>query len=271
MDLAYELSVATRLAEKAGHMALSLRPQLIVSYKPQGQGPVTNIDQALNDYLCQELVAAFPHDRIISEEADEDHDLDVQKGRTWFIDPIDGTTALVAGTDDFVVMIGLAIDGIARLGVIFQPTTNLLWRGIYGSNSYAERLHHTSLSKLAVHQQTFNTLRIIASISHNSLRQKAMIRALSPSQVIQRSSIGLKAMLILDDEADFYVAWSKSIKLWDTCAPCAIINAAGGYIASIDEQPLSFLGALTHGKPIIIARQAPTPETMSILQAIAKA
>lgn len=268
MDLSHELSIATHLAQEAGRMALSLRPQLMVSYKPHGQGPVTNVDHAISTFLCQELAAAFPHDRIISEEGGEDHGVDVAEGRTWFIDPIDGTTALVAGTDDFVVMIGLAIDGIARLGVIYQPTANLLWRG---QNGHAERFHNGSSTKLTVVQKAPHRLRIIASISHASLRQKAMIRALSPSQIIQRSSIGLKAMLILDDEADFYVAWSKSIKLWDTCAPCAIINAAGGYIASIDEKPLLFLGALSHGKPIIIARSQPSRDTFNILKNIAQA
>ena len=54
-----------------------------------------------------------------------------------------------------------------------------------------------------------------------------MIEALKPKIVTYQSSIGLKAMTILDRHADLYVAWSRHIKKWDTCAPAAIIKAAG--------------------------------------------
>lgn len=258
MDLDRELSIATNLAKQAGVIALDARKHLMVSYKSHGQGPVTNVDHAVDSYLCAQLQKAFPDDLIISEESNDEPREPIGGGRVWFIDPIDGTTALVAGTDDFVVMIGLAIDGVARLGVVYQPTTDILWRGIVGQESRAERIERNNHQPLTLKKSPLHSgLTIIASISHKSLRQRAMLKVLNPQNIIYRSSIGLKAMLILDGEADFYVAWSQQIKLWDTCGPAAIIAAASGHISLIDNQPLQFAGSISHDRPIVIARCTP--------------
>ena len=50
--------------------------------------------------------------------------------RTWYVDPIDGTRDYLDGDDGFTVMIGLARDGIACLGVVYQPETLPIWLGI---------------------------------------------------------------------------------------------------------------------------------------------
>jgi 3'(2'), 5'-bisphosphate nucleotidase len=270
MNLLHELQVATELARQAGQIALDLRQRLITTYKPAGQGPVTNVDHAVDDFICSGLKKAFPDDGIISEESFVDEGAPLGNGRVWFVDPIDGTTALVAGTDDFVIMIGLAIDGVARVGVVYQPTADILWRGLACEQRLAERIEKGGTKPIAamLKDPPQANLTIIASISHKSLRQAAMIQALKPKNIMYRSSIGLKAMLILDGEADFYVAWSKKIKLWDTCAPAAITAASGGYISGINEQPLQFSGAIDHGQPIMIARFTPDEQFLSLLATV---
>lgn len=271
MNLDHEFQVASDLARKAGVIALDVRDRIMFSYKPDGQGPVTNVDYAVDQFLCEAIKKAFPSDMVISEESYVADGVPLGMGRVWFIDPIDGTSALVAGTEEFVIMIGLSINGVARLGVVYQPTTDFLWRGIFSDQCLSEKIEHGMAHPMAppIPCPKPSKLTVIASMAHKSLRQRAMIQALSPAKVIFSSSIGLKAMLILDGEADFYVAWSKKIKLWDTCAPAAIIAAASGNISGINGQPLVFLGSIDHGFSIMIARFKPDKHLMAMLAAIA--
>ena len=63
---------------------------------------------------------------------------------------------------------------------------------------------------------------------------------------VWRGSAGLKVALIVDDEADAYVTASRRIKLWDTCAPAALLLAAGGAVTTLAGAPLSYEGPAAH-------------------------
>jgi 3'(2'), 5'-bisphosphate nucleotidase len=273
MDLSSELALAEKLVRKAGSMALDLRNQLVITEKPHGQGPVTNADILIGRYLCQEIATAYPKDRIVSEESFSDNEPEIGDGRIWFIDPIDGTSSYVLGNDDFVVMIGLVIGGIPRMGVIFQPVYNLLWRAIFTGtdDGYAEKISNNQPPHHLVSRSEIpHDLRLIASRTHRSRKQDALIKLLHPKTVIFRSSIGLKAMMILDQRADLYVAWSKHIKMWDTCAASAVILAAQGHISFIDGQSLTFNGPINHNGPILMANFKPNHALINTLALIDK-
>ena len=53
---------------------------------------LTNIDLAIEETLIAEIKESFPTDNIISEEFNPEGKV---LGRTWVIDPIDGTSNLI--------------------------------------------------------------------------------------------------------------------------------------------------------------------------------
>src|SRR5207248_2969495 len=59
----------------------------------------------------------FPGDAVLGEE----HGLDGTGGRTWVLDPIDGTKNFAAGIQIWGTLIALAEDGLPVLGVISAP------------------------------------------------------------------------------------------------------------------------------------------------------
>lgn len=272
MDLTKELIIAEELARIAGHMALAMRDELVVNHKPNGEGPVTNADIAIDNFIVDELRKKFPNDNIISEESYRGRDEHIIAGRTWLIDPIDGTASYILGHDDFVIMIGLAIDGIARLGVIFQPAKKILWRGVALDDK------HEATRQEGQQQSILNSttpylrpdlLTIIASHYHRTPKQTEMLKRLKPAQIIYKSSIGLKAMMITEKRADLYVAWSKRIKMWDTCAPTAILTGASLHVSFLDGKSLNFSGSLEHGRSVIFANFHPNEIMLEELNAIA--
>src|SRR5262245_38967281 len=124
-----ERKLAERLAKQAGQIVLELYDSdLSVAYKTPSD-PVTEADKRANQYLVKELQAACPADRIVAEETPQSA-ANRDAKRCWFVDPLDGTKEYIAKNGEFSVMIGLAINGAATLGVVYQPTLDKLYSGV---------------------------------------------------------------------------------------------------------------------------------------------
>lgn len=268
MDIKQEFELAKKIAREAGQIALLKQSSLIINHKPLGEGPVSDADILIDDFISSRLKKEFPHDQIISEESYQGEPVRIQ-GRVWFVDPIDGTSSYVVGRDDFVVMIGLAKDGDPILGVIYQPKTDTMWSGWrFGQARECERIRGNVSQKLLIQRETQSSenIRLIVSRTSRSKRQAQLIEAIHPLSISYQGSFGLKAMLVMEKEADFYVCWSRKIKLWDTCAPNAIIRASGALMSYLDKSPLSFNESINHDRSVMVASFEPDAAFMTLLK-----
>jgi 3'(2'), 5'-bisphosphate nucleotidase len=50
-----------------------------------------------------------------------------------------------------------------------------------------------------------------------------------------------KALLVLERRVHAYVYASRGCSLWDTCAPDAVLKAAGGMLTDVFGKPISYL------------------------------
>src|SRR6266851_9582156 len=136
-----ELRVALELAREAGEAILDFyEGPLNVEQKSSADDlePVTQADKIANELIVSRLVREFPDDGILAEESiDTEHRL--EKKRAWMIDPLDGTNGFIDGNGDFAVQIGLAEEGQAVVGVVYQPLTRVLYRAVRGQGSWIER------------------------------------------------------------------------------------------------------------------------------------
>lgn len=255
MDLSAELKVAEQLARQAGALVLTMQSTATVSHKPGDEGPVTDADIAADQIICSGLRAAFPHDTIISEESYTDGVSLPQSGRVWFVDPIDGTKDYVAKGSDYVVMIGLAIDGIATLGVVYQPAADALWRSTPGR---AEAVIRNKAHSINLSAHVLGSDGPIATLSrhHHTGFVQTLLESLGVAKQVTFGSMGLRLCKIAQGEADFYISGSRHVKLWDTCGPSAILTAAGGLATSLEGTPLNYASAISHGHPLVFANKA---------------
>ncbi len=246
-----ELNIAEALAREAGTQALLLQNQGVLRHKDNFEGPITQGDLVADQIIRQGLHKHFSKDTVITEETFEPNSPIPTTGRVWFVDPIDGTIDYAAGGQEFAVMIGLAIDGVPRVGVVFEPATQTLWRA---KPQLAERVDRNGQAfKLDICAKPVPKDGPVLAISHShpSLFVDFLAQKLPASKIIKKSSVGLKIALIADGKADAYITSAKRIKLWDTCAPTAILNAAGGALRSLQGQKLVFGGTIQHGIEII--------------------
>ncbi|MBL4819211.1 MAG: 3'(2'),5'-bisphosphate nucleotidase CysQ [Deltaproteobacteria bacterium] len=262
IDLSIELKLAELLARQAGEATLKLQHLGVARYKDNHEGPVTEGDLKAEKIIIGGIHEAFPEDLIISEESFISGTEVPKAHRIWFIDPIDGTKSYVSGGEDYAIMIGLAIDGRPKLGVIFAPATQTLWRA---QNDNAERIEpNGKIVKLNVRDKKLgpNGFRLAVSHHASSPFTHFLNDNLPVAKVIRKSSVGIKTVLVADGQADAYLSSGRNIKLWDTCGPAAILIGAGGIFSSLQSQELQFSGNIQHGIEIMAA----TPHAASLLQ-----
>jgi 3'(2'), 5'-bisphosphate nucleotidase len=233
-----ELEVARQLAREAGVILMQYyRDGARVEWKGYDD-PVTAADKAANEMLVRELSRAFPRDAILSEEAEDDA-ARLSSERVWMVDPMDGTKQFIERLDEFAVMIGLAIAGVPRVGVVFNPATDKMFYAAHGLGAYLETGMTTK--RLHVDPQT-DTRKMTAAMSrsHHSPQVDRVRNALGIAGEARSGSVGLKVGLLCEAQAHLYLHIGAKTNQWDTCGPAAILTEAGGVITDNYGQPLEF-------------------------------
>lgn len=238
--LSYELEVAREVIHRAGaQVAAIYADKTAVEWKTADE-PITMADRVSNQIIIETLRAAFPRDGLLSEETADDGSR-LSHRRVWIVDPLDGTQDFVNRTGEFVVMIGLAIDGEPALGLVYQPVADLLFIGQPGVGAWLERAGSQSLTPLQVSATaTPSQMRLVVSRSHRSPLTDAVRTALGICQERPCGSVGLKVSLLAMGQVDLYIHPSAGCKEWDVCAPHAILLAAGGQMTDCWGRPFRY-------------------------------
>jgi 3'(2'), 5'-bisphosphate nucleotidase len=264
-DYARELETARAAALAASAVVSSFAGRPLDVQTKSGDEPVTEADLAANRLIVDQLATAFPDDVILSEELPDDGSRHGAT-RVWMVDPIDGTHDFILGLPGFAVMIGLCVDGHPALGVVSQPATGKTYLGVVGGQAWLERddqrrpLRPSTLARPP-------GIRLVASKSHRSPRIDTVRRILEIEDELNIGSVGLKIGLVAEGERDLYVYTGNRTKLWDSCAPEAILLAAGGRVTDVDGKPLDYLARDLYNRRGIIASNGPLHD--HVLEAIA--
>ena len=129
MKLDAEIALAHRLADAARAAILPHFRSGLASERKPDASPVTLADRAAEEAMRTVLTAEMPDDGIHGEEFGVSPGT---TGRTWVLDPIDGTTGFLAGRPIFGTLIALVVDGWPVLGVIDQAVLGERWLGVTG-------------------------------------------------------------------------------------------------------------------------------------------
>lgn len=154
-----------------------------------------------------------------------------EKDLVIWVDPLDGTSEYTKGFLEHVtVLIGVSIRDRAVGGVLHQPyykvDDNNLGRTIWG-------LKELGCGGFVPHTTPDSKLIVTTTRSHsNELVQSALL-ALQPDEIIRVGGAGYKVLQLLEGKAHAYVFASPGCKKWDTAAPEAILEAAGGTLTDI--------------------------------------
>lgn len=116
------------VARAAGDIALE-HFRKVSTLAVESKGPldlVTAADRDVERFISGQLAKLFPDDGVFGEEGSFSSG---RSGRTWVIDPIDGTFNFVRGSHDWGVSIGLVEKGLPVYGIVNAPARNELFAG----------------------------------------------------------------------------------------------------------------------------------------------
>ncbi|XP_046671465.1 inositol monophosphatase 1-like [Homalodisca vitripennis] len=203
---------------------------------------VTETDQQVEKMLIDEISSHFPDHKFIGEESTaEGKQIEFTDSPTWIIDPIDGTMNFVHGNPNVCISIGLLINKVAEIGIIYNPVLEQLFTARRGQGAfYNDRPIKVSDKKemsealLAIEFGTSRNPEKMEVVLHN-------VRKLYPL-VHGMRSLGSAAMDIASvamGGADAYCEFG--IHAWDMAAGEIIVREAGGVVIDPTGGPFDLM------------------------------
>ncbi|RMG46368.1 MAG: 3'(2'),5'-bisphosphate nucleotidase CysQ [Acidobacteria bacterium] len=240
-----ELALSVSLARQAGREIMRWFGGSFAVERKSDDSLVTPADHAADELIRAGIAAKFPADAILSEETADDV-VRLSSERLWLVDPLDGTKHFAAGRKEFAVMIGLAFRGRPVVGVVHLPAEGVTYLGEVGWGAFRESAAE-GRRPLEIRPAVPDARDIVAVVSHVGRhgRTARAIEALGAGEVIRSGSVGRKAMMVAEGRADAYLTASRHSRHWDSCAPEAIVRAAGGTFLEGRGRPIRYNTAET--------------------------
>jgi len=234
------LNLAVRLADEAAALIREVRAAGFAVSAKADETPVTVADTRAEALIVAGLRAATPDIPVIAEEEVAAGLVTAPGARYWLVDPLDGTREFAAGRPEFAVNIGLIENGVPVLGAVASPALEELHFGLAGVGAWCRR--GGAENRIAARVVPFEGLTVMASRHYADAPELAEL--LGRHRVAALTNIGsaLKFLRLAEGVADFYPRLGRTME-WDTAAPQAVLEAAGGRVLTTDGAPLRY------GKP----------------------
>jgi 3'(2'), 5'-bisphosphate nucleotidase len=240
MDDAALLALAADLAARAGAEILAIRDRGFQVHRKPDHSVVTEADHAAEKIIVAGLRDALPDCVIVAEEEIAAGKITAATPEFWLVDPLDGTREYAGGGNDFAVNIGLVRDGRPVLGVVGVPATGETFGGVVGMGAWRHK--DGVRSAISGRVPPPEGLTVVASRHHGDRAQlDAFLAGRTVAGVVNFGS-SLKFCRVAEGRADLYPRLGRTME-WDTCAPQAVLEAAGGSVETLDGRPLEY------GKP----------------------
>ena len=234
------LELAAGLALAAAAKINEIRARGFAVERKDDASIVTEADHAAEAIIAAGLRAARPDIPVVAEEEVASGRIPQATARFWLVDPLDGTREFANGGDDFAVNIGLVRAGAVALGVVGVPATGELFGGIVGQGAW--KRWNGAQTPVAARAEPAEGATVLASRHHGDAR--LLDDFLRGRRVARTTNYGssLKFCRLAEGKADLYPRFGRTME-WDTCAPQAVLEAAGGSVRTLDGAPLRY------GKP----------------------
>jgi myo-inositol-1(or 4)-monophosphatase len=212
------------------------------------EGPVTNVDIAVNDFLMERLRGQRPAYGWLSEETPDDPDQRVNALRAFIVDPIDGTAAMIARVPQFTISIGVVERGRAVAGAVYNPLTDELFLGAVGAGA--------TLNGRAVQTTARDKLEGARLIGQKfRLNDKRWTTPWPKVDIVDRQSIAYRLALISAGQGDATLLFGFKNE-WDVAAGAALVEAAGGQVSDFSGDALTFNQPKPHSPGVVAAGAA---------------
>ncbi len=230
---ATDLPLLIEAAREAGQIATRYSgPKAQRWDKPDGAGPVTEADLAVNAMLERDLRAARPSYGWLSEETEDTSDR-LGKEDIFIIDPIDGTRSFADGSRTWAHSLAIARNGRVDAAVIYLPMRDLLFAAAAGQGA--------TLNGAPIHVSPADRpadAEVLAA--KPNLEPRHWREGQAPDfKRAYRPSLAYRMALVAQGRFDGMLTLRPSWE-WDIAAGDLILREAQGVCTDRQGQPLSF-------------------------------
>jgi myo-inositol-1(or 4)-monophosphatase len=226
-----ELRVATDAARRAGRLQMERYEKLERIVHKSEHDVVTEVDELSEQLIIGAIRDAFPADSFLAEESGHhaagkrtDHsEVDKSVGRVWVIDPLDGTINYANGIPFFCTAIGLSVDGVPSVGVVYDPVRDELFSATAGSGATLDG----KPIRLPVKE------RLVDCVVSLSLprRRTGLRRSIRVSRSMGSAALALA--YVANGRFDAFIQ-AGGMSAWDICAAGLIAQEGGARLTALD-------------------------------------
>jgi 3'(2'), 5'-bisphosphate nucleotidase len=235
------LELAATLAERAAHAINAIRAAGFAVERKTDESPVTEADRIAEALIVEGLRVATPDIPVVAEEEVAAGLVTALAARTWLVDPLDGTREFAAGHDSFTVNVGLVQEGRAYLGAVAVPASMEIFGGIVPAG-LAWKRDAAGRRPICARAIPAEGATIYASRHYSDDPRLGQFLKGRKVAHIEKIGSAVKFCRLAEGVGDLYPRFGRTME-WDTAAPQAVLEAAGGHVAGFDGQPLRY------GKP----------------------
>jgi len=230
---ASDLPLLIEAAEEAGRIATRyIGTPIEIREKPDGAGPVTEADLAVDAALSQMLRAARPDYGWLSEETEDNVDR-LGAERVFIVDPIDGTRAFIGGEDIWAHSLAVAERGVVTAAAIYLPMCDKLYTAAVGQGA--------ALNGVPIRVTDREGLDGASLLAARPALAAELWRAGHAPKVTRafRPSLAYRLSLVAEGRYDAMLTLRASWE-WDIAAGDLILREAGAVTSTRRAAPLVF-------------------------------
>jgi histidinol phosphatase-like enzyme (inositol monophosphatase family) len=231
MNLNADIALAQRLAE-AARGAILPHFRTVVAERKEDTTPVTLADRAAEEAMRAILEAEAPDDGVHGEEFGVSAGT---SGRTWVLDPIDGTAGFLAGRPLFGTLIALMVDGWPVLGLIDQAVLGERWLGVTGRTTTLNGQPVRTRACPVLAEATIATTGPHYFDQHDGDHFMALAAKTDYRRMVMGGDCYNYAMLA---SGHLDLVCEAGLKLHDWAALVPVVEGAGGLMCDWNGEPL---------------------------------
>jgi myo-inositol-1(or 4)-monophosphatase len=243
--LLQDLDLLESAVREAGALALSYFGREIVSKVKLDGTRVSEADFAVDEMLRSALTSSRPHYGWLSEETADDP-ARLKRSRVWIVDPIDGTTAFLAGTPLWTIAAALVEGHQPVLGVVYNPVRSEMF--------VARRGHGAFMNGEPITVRDSARIEGISVVASSGLfKKKKLWREPWPRMEISWiNSAAYRLACIANGRVHAAVSPTPKSE-WDLAAPTLLVQEAGGVVTENDGRALTFNQPVPRHKGLVAA------------------
>lgn len=235
MNLNVLLEKATEYAKYGGDHTLNYFRKGLQVIRKSDDSPVTIADKEAELLIRERIMAEYPDHGIIGEEYGI-HNPDARV--KWILDPIDGTISFIHGIPLYTTLIGVLVDDIPVVGVIYAPAMDEM---CVGSPELGTTLNGKAVRVRKCASLSQATLLTTDRKNIRKYNFEAKISEIMKEVAVDRTwGDAYGHMMVATGRAD--VMFDPILNIWDAAALMPVLQGAGGEFIDIHGQPSIYTG-----------------------------